>query len=90
MKKRILISTGGSGGHVIPASILYEHLKDQFKVSMSTDYRGFKFIEKNKYNIDIFNVTPISKNIFLLPYQFLLLIYLIIKSIFFLKKRRIL
>ena len=89
MMQRILISTGGSGGHVIPASILYEHLKDQFKVSMSTDYRGFKFIEKNKYNIDIFNVTPISKNIFLLPYQFLLLIYLIIKSIFFLKKRRI-
>ena len=89
MTQRILISTGGSGGHVIPASILYEHLKDQFKVSMSTDYRGFKFIEKNKYNIDIFNVTPISKNIFLLPYQFLLLIYLIIKSIFFLKKRRI-
>jgi UDP-N-acetylglucosamine--N-acetylmuramyl-(pentapeptide) pyrophosphoryl-undecaprenol N-acetylglucosamine transferase len=88
MTQRILISTGGSGGHVIPASILYEHLKDQFKVSMSTDYRGFKFIEKNKYNIDIFNVTPISKNIFLLPYQFLLLIYLIIKSIFFLKKKK--
>ena len=25
--KNILISTGGSGGHVIPATILYEHLK---------------------------------------------------------------
>ena len=23
----LLISTGGSGGHVIPATILYEHLK---------------------------------------------------------------
>ena len=29
MKERILISTGGSGGHVVPATILYEHLKDE-------------------------------------------------------------
>ena len=26
MKKKVLISTGGSGGHVIPATILYDHL----------------------------------------------------------------
>ena len=26
MINKILISTGGSGGHVIPATILYEHL----------------------------------------------------------------
>ena len=89
MTQRILISTGGSGGHVIPAIILYEHLKNQFHVSMSTDYRGIKFLDKNKYNLEIFNITPISKNIFLLPFQFFLIIYLIIKSIFFLKKRKI-
>ena len=29
MKKKILISTGGSGGHVIPATILYEHLYEK-------------------------------------------------------------
>ena len=89
MEKKILISTGGSGGHVVPAAILYEHLKDQFHVSMSTDSRGIKFLEQSKYNLEIFNVTPISRNIFLLPYQFLLMIYIIIKSVFFLKKRRI-
>ena len=89
MKKRILISTGGSGGHVIPATILYEHLKDQFYVFMSTDFRGMKFLDKNKYNFDVFNVPQISKNIFLLPFQFFFIIYLIIKSIFFLRKRRI-
>jgi len=27
MKKKILISTGGSGGHVIPATIFYEQLR---------------------------------------------------------------
>ena len=89
MTKRILISTGGSGGHVVPATILYEHLKDKFHVSISTDDRGMKFLEKNKYNLEVFNVFKISKNIFLLPFQLLLIIYLIIKSIFFLKKRRI-
>jgi UDP-N-acetylglucosamine--N-acetylmuramyl-(pentapeptide) pyrophosphoryl-undecaprenol N-acetylglucosamine transferase len=89
MVQRILISTGGSGGHVVPATILYEHLKDQFNVSMSTDYRGMKFLDKNKYNLEIFNIIPISKNIFLIPLQFFLIIYLIIKSIFFLKKRKI-
>ena len=83
MTQRILISTGGSGGHVLPATILYEHLKDQFNVSMSTDYRGMKFLGKNEYNLEIFNMTPISQNIFLLPLQSFLIIYLIIKSIFF-------
>ena len=89
MTQRILISTGGSGGHVVPATILYEHLKDQFYVSISSDYRGMKFLDKNKYNLETFNIKPIPKNIFLLPFQFFLIIYLIIKSIFFLKKRKI-
>ena len=84
MTQRILISTGGSGGHVVPATILYEHLKKQFHVSMSTDDRGMKFLDKNKYNFEIINVPPISKNIFLLPFQLFLLIILIVKSIFFL------
>ena len=89
MTKRILISTGGSGGHVVPATILYEHLKNQFHVSLSTDSRGMKFLDKNKYNLEIFNIAQISKNIFLLPFQFFLIIYLVVKSIFFLRKRKI-
>jgi len=89
MTQRILISTGGSGGHVVPATILYEHLKDQFYISMTTDYRGMKFLDKKKYNLEIFNIKPISKNIFLFPFQFFLIVYLIIKSIFFLKKKKI-
>ena len=89
MRQRILISTGGSGGHVVPAMTLYEHLKNQFYVSMSVDNRGIKFLDKNEYDFEIFNVNPISKNIFLLPFQILEMIYLIIKSIFFLKKKNI-
>jgi len=89
MKKKILISTGGSGGHVVPATILFEHLKEQFNVSITTDNRGIKFIDKNKYNFETFNVSPISKNIFLLPFHLISMFYLIIKSIYFLKKKKI-
>ena len=83
MKRRILISTGGSGGHVVPATVLYEHLQHQFQVSITSDHRGIKFLNKNNYDLKIYNVPPISKNIFLIPFQFFLLLYLIIKSVFF-------
>jgi UDP-N-acetylglucosamine--N-acetylmuramyl-(pentapeptide) pyrophosphoryl-undecaprenol N-acetylglucosamine transferase len=89
MNQKILISTGGSGGHVVPATILYEHLKDEFNILISTDKRGVKFLDRNNYKFEIFNVNPIPKNIFLLPFKFLSIIFLIIKSIFFLKKRKI-
>ena len=89
MSQRILISTGGSGGHVLPATILYEHLKGQFYMFMTTDSRGMKFLDKNKYNLELFNMTQISKNILFLPFQFLLIFFLIIKAIFFLRKRKI-
>ena len=88
MTQKVLISTGGSGGHVVPATILYEHLRDKFNVSMSIDKRGMKFLDKNKYNLEIINVPPISKNIFLLLIQFFTLIYLTIKSIFLLRKKK--
>ncbi|NQW07908.1 MAG: UDP-N-acetylglucosamine--N-acetylmuramyl-(pentapeptide) pyrophosphoryl-undecaprenol N-acetylglucosamine transferase [Candidatus Pelagibacter sp.] len=89
MKKKILISTGGSGGHVVPATILYEHLKDQFDVLMTSDKRGVRFLKVDDYNLSIFNVNPISKNFFLIPFQFFLILSLIIKSIYFFKKNKI-
>ena len=48
MKKKILVSTGGSGGHVIPATIIYEHLKNEFDVLLTIDKRGMKFINLQK------------------------------------------
>ena len=35
--KRILITTGGSGGHVIPSLSIYDALKDDYEVQISTD-----------------------------------------------------
>jgi UDP-N-acetylglucosamine:LPS N-acetylglucosamine transferase len=46
---KILISTGGTGGHVFPAYSLAKNLiKKKFKVEIVTDQRGFKFLEKYK------------------------------------------
>ena len=87
--KNILISTGGSGGHVVPATILYEHLKNKFNLFMTSDDRGIKFLDKKKYNIEVINVPKISRNFFLLPIQIISLIGLIFKSFFFLKSKRI-
>jgi UDP-N-acetylglucosamine--N-acetylmuramyl-(pentapeptide) pyrophosphoryl-undecaprenol N-acetylglucosamine transferase len=89
MKKNILISTGGSGGHVIPATILCEHLKDEFNIFITTDIRGIQFLDKNKYNIKIINAPKVSKNILLLPIKIFLLFSLTFKSFFFLKKKKI-
>ncbi len=89
MQKKILISTGGSGGHVIPATILYEHLKDQSDVLITTDKRGAKFLKKEDYNIKIFNINTITKYLFLIPFEFFYILWSIIKSFFFLKRNKI-
>ena len=89
MNKKILISTGGSGGHVIPATIIYKHLESNFDVSMTSDFRGLKFLKKDEYNLKIFNVRPISKNLLIMPFDFLLMIILIFKSISLLRKNKI-
>ena len=44
-EKKILISTGGSGGHVIPATTIYDHLKNNYEIIISTDLRGLKYLE---------------------------------------------
>ena len=88
MKKNYLISTGGSGGHVIPAIILHEHLSQEANIIFSIDKRGLKFIDKNFFSIEIVN-TPKLNNIFLFPLNFLVILFLTIKSLIILKKRKI-
>ena len=68
MKKKILISTGGSGGHIIPAITLYEHLKNSFEIFLTSDKRGSKYINKKNYNFKLIEIPRITKNFFKLPY----------------------
>ncbi|MDC0426589.1 UDP-N-acetylglucosamine--N-acetylmuramyl-(pentapeptide) pyrophosphoryl-undecaprenol N-acetylglucosamine transferase [Pelagibacteraceae bacterium] len=67
-KNTILISTGGTGGHVFPAYSLAKNLiKNNYKVEIVTDQRGFKFLQNYKdlkliinNSTTLFNKTIIS------------------------------
>ena len=88
MKKSFLITTGGSGGHVVPATILYEHLVKEANVTISIDKRGLSYLDKDKYEYKIIN-TPKLNNIFLLPFNLVIILFLTIKSFFLLKNKKI-
>ena len=48
-KNKILIATGGTGGHVFPAySLAKNFIKNDYLVEIVTDRRGFKYLNKNK------------------------------------------
>ena len=89
MKKKILISTGGSGGHVIPALNFYENLKKNYDVFLTTDLRGSKYINQDIFKIDIIDVPNIKKNIFQIPVNLIFFLISIIKSFVYLKKNKI-
>jgi len=89
MKKRILISTGGSGGHVIPATAFYDHFKKNFDVLMVLDKRGASFINKEKYHYTIIQSPRLSLNLLKLPFVLISLVVSILRSFFFLKKNKI-
>ena len=86
--KKILITTGGTGGHVIPAKIIEEHLKNNFEIYYSTDLRGLKYLSSD-INKTIIIDTPRFNLSFYLPFRLIKLIYLILQSILFLKKEKI-
>jgi UDP-N-acetylglucosamine--N-acetylmuramyl-(pentapeptide) pyrophosphoryl-undecaprenol N-acetylglucosamine transferase len=86
--KKILITTGGTGGHVIPAEIIGEHLKDSYEIYFSSDKRGLKYFVSNKNKTIIINTPRINLNFFL-PLKLIKLFYLILNSIIHLKIKKI-
>ena len=88
MKSKILISTGGSGGHVIPAITIHDHLKEKYDIFISSDVRGLKYLDNNLFNIIVVN-TPKLNNLILLPLSILKVIFLILKSLIIFKKEKI-
>ncbi|MSP05988.1 MAG: UDP-N-acetylglucosamine--N-acetylmuramyl-(pentapeptide) pyrophosphoryl-undecaprenol N-acetylglucosamine transferase [Candidatus Fonsibacter sp.] len=85
--KKILICTGGTGGHIFPAISIAEYLeKKNFNVDLITDYRAKKFINNiNLRNITFINVRTLTgKKGLGLIYSVFLIFISFLYSIFFL------
>ena len=91
MIKKILIATGGTGGHIFPAYSLANNLtKKVYKVEITTDKRGLKYL-KNYNNLIIKKIPSsplIKKNILTLSYSLFMIFLSIVKSLIFLLLNR--
>jgi len=88
VKEKVLISTGGSGGHVIPAITIHDHLKETYDTIISTDYRGLKYLEKDDFRSVLID-TPKFNSLILFPFTLFKVLKLTINSLKILKKEKI-
>jgi len=62
--KKVLLCTGGTGGHIFPMLSLYDKLKDDYEVKILTDIRAKKYLD-TKDIIIINSESPFRKSGFL-------------------------
>ena len=84
---KIIIATGGTGGHVFPAYSLAKHFIDK-KIStlIISDKRGLKYL-KNYNDLKITKIssaTIFKKNILQLLFSILIILYSVFRSLIFL------
>lgn len=86
--KKIVIATGGTGGHVFPAYGLAKNLvNDGYDVEISTDKRGFEYLnEYQDIKVKIIKTYPISKNKFFFTISLIKIIISITYSLIYLHK----
>ncbi len=90
--KKIIIATGGTGGHVIPAYSLAKHFIDNKKiyVEIISDKRGLKYLQ-NYHDIKIIKIsssTIFKKNIFRALLSLITIFYSILRSVIILTINR--
>jgi len=86
--KKIIIATGGTGGHIFPAYSLAKHFIDNKKanVEIISDKRGFRYL-KDYHDLKITQIassTILKRNIFQLLFSTLIIFYSIFRSFIFL------
>ena len=89
--KKIIIATGGTGGHVFPAYSLAKYLqKNSFSIEVITDERGLRFLKRYKELRLILNnsSTIFKKNFFSIFLSVCLITYSFLKSLFILRKSK--
>ena len=89
--KKIIIATGGTGGHIFPAYSLARHfVEKKISVEIISDKRGLKYL-KDCHDLKIIEInssTIFKKNIFQLLFSSLIIIFSIFKSFIFLLTNR--
>ena len=89
--KKIIIATGGTGGHVFPAYSLAKHFIDnKINVEIISDKRGLKYL-KDYHDMritEIISSTILKKNIFQLLFSILIIFYSTLRSFVFLLTNR--
>ena len=88
--KKIVLSTGGTGGHIFPAIAISEYLTSKnIYNKITTDKRGYRFIKNYDLSCEIINSKSfINKNPIILLVNFCLTILAFIKSFIFLIKEK--
>ena len=84
IKKKILIASGGSGGHIFPGYSLANYYKDKnFSVEFTTDKRGLEYLRNYKnLNLIIIPSSPLAKKNFLkLIFSIFYIAFSIMKSL---------
>ena len=91
MNKKIIFTTGGTGGHIFPAINLMKHFIEKgYQVLLVTDERG-KIFAKNYSEISLYVLktgTPTNKNFFEKILSYFIIFFSIIRSIMILKKEK--
>ena len=90
-KKKILIATGGTGGHVFPAYSLANYLENKdYKIKLTSDKRGLSYLKDYKrFNLISISSSPLLKNnIFNFLSSITAIIFSTIKSFFLLLIQR--
>ena len=91
MKKKIIFSAGGTGGHIFPAVNLMKHFSDKgYTVLLVTDIRGKNFIEQHsEFKSYILKADTFANKKFLNKiFSFFSILYSIIQSIIILKNEK--
>ena len=91
MHKKIIFTSGGTGGHIFPAINLMKYFSRKgYDVLLVTDKKGKNFLKKfSKFNSLIINVnSPINKNLIEKILSYSIILYSILKSILILLKEK--
>ena len=91
MNKKIIFSSGGTGGHIFPAINLMKYFSNrEYDVLLVTDTRGHNFLKGGlKFKSYIINTdTPENKNFFKKIFSLITIFFSILRSIIILIKER--